>query len=98
MVTDKMEAIIKEEDPQNFIHIDTLRTKFEVMSKYITASFIKENMKGYRFLFENIDTIEKYISTKIANDIKSLRELMNKYNVEYTVEENIVFHVPKMLM
>ena len=90
MVTDKMEAIIKEEDPQNFIHIDTLRTKFEVMSKYITASFIKENMKGYQYLFDNVDTIEKYISTKIANDVKSLRELMANYNVEYNVADNIV--------
>ena len=90
MVTDKMEAIIKEENPQNFIHIDTLKTKFEVMSKYMTASFIKENMKGYQYLFDNVDTIEKYISTKIANDVKSLRELMANYNVEYNVADNIV--------
>lgn len=81
MVTDKIEKVIKDENPQNFIHIDNLKENFEVLSKYFTALYIKNEMKGYKFLFENVDLIEKYISKPIADDIRELKVLMSSYNV-----------------
>ena len=36
------------------------------------------------------DVIEKYISTKIANDIRQLKGLMANYNVEYNFADNVV--------
>ena len=55
MVADKMEKVIIEENPQNFIHIDNLKERFTVLANYFTALYIKEEMIGYSFLFDNVD-------------------------------------------
>jgi hypothetical protein len=45
-------------------------------------------MIGYRFLFDNVDKIQKYISATIANDITELKMLMSRYNVDNKVYES----------
>lgn len=88
MVNDKIEKVIKDENPQNFIHIDNLKERFTVLANYFTALYIKEQMIGYRFLFDNVDKIQKYISATIANDITELKMLMSRYNVDNKVYES----------
>ena len=88
MVNDKIEKVIKDENPQNFIHIDNLKERFTVLANYFTALYIKEQMIGYRFLFDNVDKIQKYISATIANDITELKMLMSRYNVDNKVDES----------
>ncbi len=88
MVNDKIEKVIKDENPQNFIHIDNLKERFTVLANYFTALYIKEQMIGYRFLFDNVDKIQKYISATIANDITELKMLMSRYNVDNKVHES----------
>lgn len=88
MVNDKIEKVIKDENPQNFIHIDNLKERFTVLANYFTALYIKEQMIGYRFLFDNVDKIQKYISATIANDITELKMLMSRYNIDNKVEES----------
>ena len=90
MVADKMEKVIIEENPQNFIHIDNLKERFTVLANYFTALYIKEEMIGYRFLFDNVDKIEKYISVSIANDIKELKVLMSRYHVDNKVYDSCI--------
>jgi hypothetical protein len=88
MVNDKIEKVIKDENPQNFIHIDNLKERFTVLANYFTALYIKEQMIGYRFLFDNVDKIQKYISATIANDITELKMLMSRYNIDNKVDES----------
>ena len=88
MVNDKIEKVIKDENPQNFIHIDNLKERFTVLANYFTALYIKEQMIGYRFLFDNVDKIQKYISATIANDITELKMLMSRYNLDNKVYES----------
>lgn len=90
MVTDKIEKVIKDENPQNFIHIDDIKSKFNRLSNYFTALYIKEQMVGYKFLFDDVDLIEKYISKSIATDINNLKTLMSKYNVADKVYDDTI--------
>lgn len=92
MVTDKIEKIIKDENPQNFIHVNNIKEKFTSLANYFTALYIKNEMVGYKFLFDNIDLIEKYISKPIADDIKELKLLMSKYNVNNKVYDKSIIY------
>jgi len=89
MVNEKTEKIIKEENPQNFINIENLKDKFSILSNYITASYIKENLKKYQSLLYNSQLINEHISSNISKDIDKINEILKKYNVEnifYDVE------------
>lgn len=82
MVSERNEKLIKEKNPQNFIHILELKEKFTEISKYITASYIHNKVKDNKVLFDYNDIINKYISTSIAKDFIELKEILKTYDVE----------------
>ena len=82
MVTEKTDKLIKEEKPQNFIHINDLKERFTVLSKYTTASFIKNGFDKYKFVLENTELIKKYISTELAKDLQEINGYLSNYDVD----------------
>ena len=90
MVNEKIEKIIKEEDPHNFIHIDDLKQKFGKVSNYMTSLHIQNEMKGYQYLLNNTAFIQEYISTAIAEDIDSLKKIIRTYDVDYNIYDGAI--------
>ena len=57
----------------------------------MVISFIKENMKGYQYLFDNVDTIEKYISTKITRSEFAVKCKFESYIFEKISNKKFVY-------
>jgi hypothetical protein len=81
MVNEKTEKMIKEENPHNFIHIDNLKNKLSNISNYITVLHITTELKDYQYLFNYVDMIEEHISSTIAKDIESIKQLCRDYSI-----------------
>ena len=82
MVNDKTEKLIKEENPQNFVNIEDLKNKFGILNNYITASYIKHNLKGYFVLLNNSEIIKQYISLSIGLDIDNINKILKENDVD----------------
>ena len=84
MVSEKTKKMIEQENPHNFIYIENLKSKLNLMSKYVTANLIKINLEKYKDIVTNtnINIIKNYISTKIGEDLIQLVQFVEKYNNE----------------
>ena len=82
MVNEKTEKIIMEENPHNFVNINSLIDNLQVVSKYVTASFIKKKLEPYEDLVDNLSVIRGFVSTKIADDLAILHGKLNSYDVD----------------
>lgn len=86
MVTEKTQKMIEKENPHNFIYIDNLKSKLDLMSKYATANLISVNLQKHAGVLSSTSIIKNYISTKIGEDLEKLKEFIDKYNNDILFE------------
>jgi hypothetical protein len=88
MVSEKTKKMIEQENPHNFIYIEDLKSRLDLMSKYVTANYIRINLEKHKEVVThtNIKIIREHISTKIGDDLLYLMEFLQKYNNEKLFE------------
>jgi len=82
MVNEKNQKILDNNPNHNFVNIKDLKNRFEVLSKYVTVSIIKESLKDNEILRNYIWVVEDYISTEIGKDLRALEKLLKDYSVD----------------
>jgi hypothetical protein len=80
-VTEKTQKMIEKENPHNFIYIDNLKSKLDLMSKYATANLIRIDLDKYSGVIQSTNIIKTYISTKIGEDLQKLTGFVDTYSV-----------------
>jgi len=81
-VTEKTQKMIEKENPHNFIYIDNLKSKLDLMSKYATANLICIDLDKYSGVIQSTNIIKTYISTKIGEDLQKLTGFVDTYSVD----------------
>ena len=81
-VTEKTQKMIEKENPHNFIYINNLKSKLDLMSKYATANLIRIDLEKHAGVIRSASTIKDHISTKIGEDLEKLIGFVNMYNVD----------------
>jgi hypothetical protein len=81
-VTEKTQKMIEKENPHNFIYIENLKSRLDLMSKYTTANLIRINLDKYSGVIRSTNLIKTYISTKIGEDLQKLTDFVNMYSLD----------------
>ena len=81
-VTEKTQKMIEKENPHNFIYIENLKSKLDLMSKYATANLIRIDLDKYSDIINNTNIIKNHISTKMGEDLQKLTNFVDMYSVD----------------
>ena len=81
-VTEKTQKMIEKENPHNFIYIENLKSRLDLMSKYTTANLIRINLEKHTGVVRSTNLIKTYISTKIGEDLQKLTDFVNMYSLD----------------
>lgn len=80
IISDRQQSYIKQLNLHNFMGVeDFFKGKHKLLKSIITAYLINRFISKYDSIFRHQETIEKYISSKFAGDMKELRAFSSKY-------------------